>query len=311
VSQRSVPPSPQEIQRSHETLEGPLSPLLVFAAVAVAARLIAPRSFESLRSFVAVSLRAMQHEASAPGRLPLDALRPVGFGLVALFAVALFASLAQTRGAVQSGSAPRRSAPEGTGGFGVLVILGTALVLAAQIAGVPPEALPSPDDPLRLQVRAAFDALLGALVLTGFVDFGIRYTRWRAALHLTPEEARRRERDDIGDPRARALRRDVHRALLQSDVTPGTDWHVISDGRSLVVIAWRDGFDAPKVVLHADGPTHHEIMVRAENLALPMHHRPDLVRALRPVRPGARVPESIWPDVAALLVSAEHPPRNS
>lgn len=253
----------------------------------------------------------MQHEVSAPGRLPLDTLRPMGFGLVALFAVALLASLAQTRGAVQSGSAPRRSPPEGAGGFGVLVILGTALVLAAQIAGVPPEALPSPDDPLRLQVRAAFDALLGALVLTGFVDFGIRYTRWRAALHLTPEEARRRERDDVGDPHTRAHRRDAHRALLQSDITPGTDWHLISDGRALVVIAWRDGFDAPKVVLHADGPTHHEIMVRAENLALPMHHRPDLVRALRPVRPGARVPESLWPDVAALLVSTERPPRNS
>lgn len=311
MPQRSVPPSPQEVQRSHDTLEGPLSPLLVFAAVTLAARLLAPRSFESLRSFVTVSLRAMQQEAGAPHALPLGVLRPVGFGLVALFAVAVLASLAQTRGAVHRGDSARRSAPEGTGGFGVLVILGTALVLAAQIAGIPPEVLPAPDDPLRLQVRAAFDALLGALTLTGLVDFGIRYTRWRAALHLTPEEARRRERDDVGDPQVRAMRREAHRALLHDDLTPSTDWHLISDGRSLVVIAWRDGFDAPRVVLHADGPTHHEIMVRAENLALPMHHRPDLVRALRPVRPGARVPESIWPDVAALLVSTEHSHRNS
>lgn len=311
MPQRSVPPSPQEIQRSHDTLEGPVSPLLVFAAVTLAARLLAPGSFESLRSFVTVSLRAMQQEAGPHGTLPLGALRPVGFGLVALFAVAVLASLAQTRGAVHRGDTPRRSAPEGTGGFGVLVILGTALVLAAQIAGVPPEVLPAPEDPLRLQVRAAFDALLGALLLTGLVDFGIRYTRWRAALHLTPDEARRRERDDVGDPQMRALRREAHRALLHDDLTPSTDWHLISDGRSLVVIAWRDGFDAPRVVLHADGPTHHEIMVRAENLALPMHHRPDLVRALRPVRPGSRVPESLWPDVAALLVSAEHSHRNS
>ncbi|MFO0627204.1 MAG: EscU/YscU/HrcU family type III secretion system export apparatus switch protein [Polyangiales bacterium] len=311
MSQRSVPPSPQEIQRSHDSLEGPLSPLLVFAAVTLAARLLAPRSFESLRSFVTVSLRAMQHEAVAPSGIAAGALRPVGFGLVALFAVAIVASLAQTRGAVHRGRTPRQRAPEGAGGFGVLVILGTALVLAAQIAGVPPEAMPSPDDPLRHQVRAAFDALLGALLLTGFVDFGLRYTRWRAALHLTPEEARRRTRDDEGDPRARALRREAHRALLLDDLTPGTDWHLISDGRALVVIAWRDGFDAPKVVLHAEGSTHHEIMVRAENLALPMHHRPDLVRALRAVRPGARVPQSLWPSVAALLVSAERSPRNS
>lgn len=311
MPQRSVPPSAQEVQRSHDTLEGPLSPLLVFAAVTLAARLFAPRWFESLRSFVTVSIRAMQQEATAPSRVPLDALRPVGFGLVILFAVALFASLAQTRGAVHRGSGPRRSAPDGAGGFGVLVILGTALVLAAQIAGLPPEVPLGPDDPLRLQVRAAFDALLGALVLTGLVDLGIRYTRWRAALHLTPEEARRRARDEVGDPHTRAIRRDAHRALLHDDVTPGTDWHLISDGRALVVIAWRDGFDAPKVVLHAEGATHHEIMVRAENLALPMHHRPDLVRALRGVRPGDRVPNALWPDIAALLVSLERSPRNS
>lgn len=306
MSEQSVPPSARDIERARKTTESPVSPLLVAGAVLLAARLIAPRSFDIVRSTFASLLHAAQPDAPllpALTRARDGTVHALALPLLALAGAALAVTLLQTGSSLGARKPSPGSAPSVSTLVGALLVLGAALLAArgAMTDDVTP--LLAAHGDLARRAGAATDALIGALVATGVVDLAIRRWRWVQALHKTPEEARRDAREDEGDPFVRRQRRAEHMELL----TPAaiqTDWHLLTDGRAMVVVAWRDGMDAPRVVLHATGALHDEVLTRAEALALPRHHRPDLVRALASVRVGQTVPAAHWSAVAALIVGA-------
>lgn len=301
MSERSVPASARDLARARRGGDFPHSPLLVTAALLLAARALGPRSFETVRSSFAASWRAalsgvgLREALSRASQGLVRALAPV---LITLALTATAATLLQTGAAYQSGPRVARPAPEGFTALAALLALGVTLATAVSSR---------PDQPtvtgMTEMLRASFDALTVTLLLTGVMDLAIRRWRWRRQLQQTPTEARRTARDEEGDPFARSARRGIHRALLDVP-TVRADWRLFDDGGAVVAIVWRDGMDAPLVALHADGELRREIAARADALGLAQHHRPDLVRALRGTPPGAPAPPALWDDLAALMAGA-------
>lgn len=298
MRERSSPPRSQEVQRSPESLEAPVSPLLVYAVALAAARSLAPRSFEALRSMLRASLAALGEVAGGgprpdPGALARAPLLTLATTLAGLGAAALIATLAQTRGEVHRSAKPRRSAPGGIGALGAMALLTAATVTAGGLAST------SPWEPVTLgRALGALDALLATLLIGGLLDYALRFAAWRRAQRLSPEARRREERESSGDPLMRARRRAVHRALLDESL-PQRDWRVLSGPRSLTAVApGEDG--APRVVLRAEGALGDAVLLGVEAQGIPVFFRPDLVAALEGTLPGEALPASLGPELAEL-----------
>lgn len=302
MSERSVPATAHQVARARREGDLPLSPLLLLGASLLTLRQIAPRSFESVRSSFTASWRASFTAISLRAALELAGsglARTLFPALLALAAVATCATLLQTGAAYRS--LPQRDRREAEG----FTALASVVVSVASVA----TALASfPDAPsisgVAAMARAAIDAMIAALFGAGVVDLAIRRWRWREQLQSTPGEARRAARDEEGDPFVRVARRSAHHALLEGTAV-GSDWHVLLDGRgTLVALVWREGMSAPVVVLHAEGALGAEIVANAEKLGCALHLRPDLVRALRDVSPGASPSRAAWNELAALIAGA-------
>lgn len=278
-----------------------MSPLLVAGSALLAVRVVAPRSFETVRSIFARLWSAALRPTAPREALHLAAdgtLRALVLPLGAVALLALVAIFAQTGGAWKTEQARRRVSSGGIAGVGALLAL--AMVLVTLVAGRP-DTLGDLGD-ARLRARAALDALIGSLFATGLVDLLVRRWQWTRGLSRTPAEARREARDDEGDPYLRAARRLAHRMLLEETV-PTRDWRVITDGRRSVVVAWRTEMDAPRVVLHAQGALFVELTRMAETQSLRRWYRPDLVSRLAVVPVGERLPRDTWETVASLIAT--------
>lgn len=233
----------------------------MLAATLGATRLLAPRCFDHLRSIVRVSLTEAR---TSPTQLATGILLP----LVALFAAALAATLAQTRGSLRSTGPSRRLAPDGVGSLGALLLLSAGLAIAASLA--------CSDDPIPDALRS-LDALLVALTVVGVIDLGVRVARWRTASRPTPSQSREQEREDSGDPLLRSHRRAMQRSEL-SGAGIESSWVLLRGHREVIALDGPDG----RVVLHAEGALCDEVLASAEAKGWVVEYRPDLVRALRP-----------------------------
>lgn len=286
MSERSLPASAQTLARARREGDLPLSPLLLACSSLLIARLIAPRSFDALRSDFAVMWRAAL-DGVAPSRalsLAMEAMARLLPSLVLLAAVSVLVTLAQTRGAFRTEPPQGGRSTQGFTALAALICL--TATLAITVMNAP---------------RAGLDALIVGLGLTGVLDLAIRRWRWHHALRRSPAEARREARDHEGDPLARALRRREHLALLD-ETSVENDWLLVDDGRgTLIAVVWREGMDSPRVVLHARGPLAEEMRARAEAMGLAVHHRPELVNDLSDVAPGNSVPERAWDTLASLI----------
>lgn len=298
MTERSASPRSQEIQRSPESLEAPVSPLLVYAVALAAARSFAPRSFDALRSLFRASLAAFYEVAGGGpspdlGALARAPLLTLATTLAGLSAAALVATLAQTRGELHRSARPRRAAPGGIGPLGAVAALMVAMLTAGGLASA------SPWEPVTVdRAVGALDALLATLLLAGLLDYALRFAGWRRAQQLSPEAQRREERESSGDPLVRARRRAAHQSLLE-EALPQRDWRVLTSPRALTAVSpGEDG--APRVVLRAEGALCDAVLEGVEAQGLPVFFRPDLVAALEGTLPGESPPASLWPALAAL-----------
>ncbi|MEZ4393192.1 MAG: EscU/YscU/HrcU family type III secretion system export apparatus switch protein [Polyangiales bacterium] len=299
MTERSSSPRSQEVQRSPESLEAPVSPLLVYAVALAAARALAPRLFEALRSMLRASLAALDGVARGgptpdPGALAHAPMLALATTLAGLGAAALAATLAQTRGEVHRSAKPRRVASGGVGPLGAVAVLAAATLTAGGLASA------SPWEPVTLgRALGAFDALLATLLIGGLVDYALRFAGWRRAQRLSPEAQRREARESEGDPELRARRRAAHRALVEESL-PQRDWLVLTGARALTALA-RGEDGAPRVVLRAEGALCDAVLAGVEAQGLPVFFRPDLVAALEGTLPGESPPASLWPELTPPL----------
>lgn len=296
MSQRTVPPTALDVQRSFDTLEAPLSSLLLFAASLLVLRVVGPLGFSALLSFARGCLASLRSSPNDLAALPWSALAPLAWAALSLVLVGVGLVVLQTRGAVHRGRDVRRVPPEGLGPAGAVLLLVTAaLVILDLLSGDPSEGTL-----VRSRV-ASVDLLLGVILSAGVLDYARRWVRWRAMLHLTPDEARRRHREDHGDPAVRTRRRELHHERLVEPML-SDDWLLLADARELVAISFSPDPSTPTLVLRAREDFMRSLQTTAMARGLSCVLRPDLVRALAATRVGDPPPGGIIDVLKSLRV---------
>jgi flagellar biosynthesis protein FlhB len=217
----------------------PLIGAAASASAALTLALVGPSLWQGALRFCA-SQWAQAVSVNGPSAAPGGALRAGltagGWALAPILGAAIVGALAvgfwQTRAVIVS---PRLGWPRTGDGRGralsaALLALGKLALLTAVawttlrpllpslvgLTGAPPVRVAA-----ALGVLAARLGLRLVLVLLGLgaIDYGVEWLGHRRRLRMTREEVERQRRESEGDPRHRARRRDLHRALGDGAVT--------------------------------------------------------------------------------------------
>jgi len=230
----------------------------------------------------------------APARLAprLDRLDPVG-GLARILSPARLASL----------------------GFGLLK---AALLAAAALQGWRATASALAQLPRSEATGPALAALLwplawrlaGVLLLLGGADLLLARRRHQQQLRMTRDEARRDAREEEGDPRHRAERRRVHRALAEALPVARATCLVVNPTHVAVALHHRRGSgEAPRVLAKGTGQAAARLRSQARRAGVPVVRDPPLARALhRLAEVGDEIPEELYDAAAAVLAHLHGPP---
>jgi flagellar biosynthesis protein FlhB len=311
-----------EVAVSRE-LTGAASLLAGLAALAAAG----PWWFASLAAEVRSGLLA----ALAPDRPPGGALLQAGQAVLRLSAIPALAALAAAIGvgALQTGGlftlgplAPRlerldpsrglsrlcSAARLAALGFGLLKAL---LVCAAALHGWRATAAALAQLPRAEAPGAALAALLwplawrltGLLLLLGGIDWLLVRWRHRRRLRMSRHEVRREEKEDEGDPRPRAERRRLHRALAEAAPLARATCLVVNPTHLAVALHHQRGSgEAPRVLAKGTGAAAARLRSLARRAGVPVVRDPPLARALhRLAEVGDEIPEELYDAAAAVL----------
>jgi type III secretion protein U len=166
------------------------------------------------------------------------------------------------------------------------------LPVAALLAALGPPALR-----LTLSLAAALAAL-------GVLELALAARRRQRALRMTLEEVRRERRDEEGDPRHRAERRRLHRALAAAPPLERATCVVVNPTHLAVALRHDAGGDgAPVVLAKGAGLAAARLRARARRAGVPLVRDVALARALfRLAEVGDEIPEELYDAAAAVLV---------
>lgn len=197
-----------------------------------------------------------------------------------------------------------------------LAALGLALVKAALVAGLVLSGWPGFASTLAQLPRAASPgpavaALLwplawrlgGLLLLLGCAD--LLLVRWRhhRRLRMSRDEVKREAREQEGDPRLKADRRSLHRALAEAAPLARATCLVVNPTHVAVALHHqRGGGEAPRVLAKGTGAAAARLRAQARRAGVPIVRDPPLARALhRLAEVGDEIPEELYDAAAALL----------
>ena len=152
------------------------------------------------------------------------------------------------------------------------------------------------------------DALIFAAVLAVIAAADVPIVIWehRRQLRMTPDEARREQKETDGDPqlkaRVRSLQRETARRRMMSEV-PKADVVVTNPSHYAVALVYREGeMRAPRVVAKGQGLVAARIRELARESGVSLLEAPPLARALhRHVEIGQDVPQALYGAVAQVL----------
>jgi type III secretion protein U len=194
----------------------------------------------------------------------------------------------------------------GKGAFEAAVLAGLAalivLPLARPLAGLAGASAG--------RVLAAAGALAAALawplvavgLLFGALDLVWRRHRHRVSLRMTRDEAARERRQDEGDPRHRAERQRIHRALVEeralADV--GQADFLVVGPRLAVALRHRER-PVPIVMARGQGVRAARIEELARSASVPTFHDPDLARSLAALAEDTEIPEALYEPIARIV----------
>lgn len=160
-------------------------------------------------------------------------------------------------------------------------------------------------------LRASATALLrwssllgGVLAAFGAADLLLARRRHERRLRMTREEVLRERRDDEGDPRHRAERRRLHRALAAAGPVRRAACLVVNPTHLAVALEHARGSEeAPVVLAKASGEDAARLRAEARRAGVPIVRDVALARALfRLAEVGDAIPEELYDAAAAILV---------
>jgi len=170
----------------------------------------------------------------------------------------------------------------------------------AQLPRVGPRAALAVAAPLLLRIALEVAA---ALVAFGAVDLALQQGRHRKALMMTRDEVRRETKEDEGDPRHRAERRRLHRAIALAGPVSRAACVVVNPTHLAVALGHRRGSDeAPVVLAKGAGAQAARIRALARRAGVPAVRDVALARALfRIAEVGEEIPEELFEAAAVVL----------
>jgi type III secretion protein U len=267
----------------------------------------------------------------AAGREPAGALFQAAMTVCRLSALPVLAAwgAALVTGALQTGGhfslapvAPRLERVDPFAGLARLFsparlaalglgLLKAGLVMAAALHGWRTTAAALARLPSSEATRPAMAALLWPLawrlcalllLLAGADLLRVRW-RHRRRLGMSRDEVRREAKEDEGDPRHRAERRRVHRALAEAAPVARASCLVVNPTHVAVALHHRRGSgEAPRVLAKGTGEAAARLRSQARRAGVPIIRDPPLARALhRLAEVGDEIPEELYDAAAAVL----------
>jgi len=149
--------------------------------------------------------------------------------------------------------------------------------------------------------------LAGVLLLLGGADWLLVRWRHQRGLRMSRDELRREAKEEDGDPRHRAERRRIHRALAESAPVSRATCLVVNPTHVAVALRHRRGSgEAPRVLAKGIGQAAALLRARARRAGVPVVSDPPLARALhRLAEVGDEIPEELY-DAAAAVIAHLH-----
>jgi type III secretion protein U len=328
---RTERPTPRRLAEARRSGEVPVSRELT-GAVSLLAGLAAlaacgPWWFAGLAGELRGGLLAALAPDGAPGGVLVAAavtvLRLSALPALAALAAAAVAGTLQTGGLLSLAPlAPRFDRLDPVRGFtrlfssARLVGLGLGLLKALLVAAVALRGWRATASTLAQLPRTeslgvALAALLwplawrlgGVLLLLGGADLLLVRRRHRRRLRMSREEVRREAREDDGDPRHKAERRRVHRALAEAAPVGRATCLVVNPTHVAVALHHQRGSgQAPRVLAKGTGEAAARLRSQARRAGVPIVRDPPLARALhRLAGVGDEIPEELYDAAAAVL----------
>jgi flagellar biosynthetic protein FlhB len=125
---------------------------------------------------------------------------------------------------------------------------------------------------------------------------------------MSRDELRREHKEIEGDPLHKAERRRIHRELLEGrtlDEVREAKIVLVESGVMAIALQYGDETGlAPTVMAKSSRHQAERIEKIARSAGVPIFIEPDLIHVLAMVEEGEEIPESIFEEVAALLVQA-------
>jgi len=151
---------------------------------------------------------------------------------------------------------------------------------------------------LSLVVRAA---LLS--VAFGLVELGLARLRHQRSLRMTREEVERDRKEEEGDPRHRAERRRLHRAIASAGPLARATCLVVNPTHFAVALHHaRSSEAAPQVIAKGAGRQARRLRAAARRAGVPVIRQVALARALHQLAEvGDEIPEELYEATAAVL----------
>jgi type III secretion protein U len=163
-----------------------------------------------------------------------------------------------------------------------------------------------------LALAAGFDLALavslraaGVVALLGACDYLLERRAHLRRLRMSKEEVKREHKEAEGDPRHKARRKALHRALLNGTLARGVQkaTAVVLNPTHIAVALRYEPADAgaPTVVAKGEGEQAARIRALARRYQVPMVRDVPLARALVRCDVGEEIPEELFQAAAAVL----------
>lgn len=156
---------------------------------------------------------------------------------------------------------------------------------------------------LIMRVAMTMSAVIAAL---GLADYFYQYRKFEASLRMTREEFERENKEDDGDPRMKARRRQIARDRIRQRMlsnVPKSTVVITNPTHFAVALRYRQGLDtAPIVVAKGSGVFARRIILLAKENDVPTLERPELARTLYfAVKEDQAIPSGLFLAVAEVI----------
>ena len=157
----------------------------------------------------------------------------------------------------------------------------------------------------RLIMRVAL-IMSSVLAVLGLSDYVYQYRKFEASLRMTREEFERENKEDDGDPRLKARRRQIARDRIRQRMltnVPKSTVVITNPTHYAVALRYQQGVDAaPMVVAKGSGVFARRIIQLAKENNVPVMERPELARMLyKAVKEEQPIPTGLFLAVAEVI----------